>query len=210
MSKKVAPPEGADDVSAKEVKQADNGLDPAKYKQDGRLKSTYYDTEIAKLQEQLVLLQYWIQSQGLKVAVIFEGRGSAGKGGVIKRINDSQAGVSASYDSANDRFLLTNKATGDLGMALEDVTGNFLAATGLSSGTLTRGNDLLYTVNGGGTIAVMYGFTNGQLLVAKAATVERGLGGDGHFPGCHVGTRWGVGLVAIPSCRLRASRHGRA
>ncbi|MFN8190515.1 MAG: polyphosphate kinase 2 [Nocardioidaceae bacterium] len=88
MSKKVAPPEGADDVSAKEVKQADNGLDPAKYKQDGRLKSTYYDTEIAKLQEQLVLLQYWIQSQGLKVAVIFEGRGSAGKGGVIKRITE--------------------------------------------------------------------------------------------------------------------------
>ncbi len=72
---------------------------------------------------------------------------------VIKRINDSQAGVSASYDSANDRFLLTNKATGDMGIALEDVTGNFLAATGLSSGTLTRGDDLLYTVNGGGQIA---------------------------------------------------------
>ena len=41
-----------------------------------------------RLQEQLVLLQYWIQSQGLKVLVIFEGRGSAGKGGVIKRITE--------------------------------------------------------------------------------------------------------------------------
>ena len=41
-----------------------------------------------RLQEQLVLLQYWIACQGLKVAVIFEGRGSAGKGGVIKRITE--------------------------------------------------------------------------------------------------------------------------
>ena len=43
---------------------------------------------MARLQEQLVLLQYWIASQGLKVAVVFEGRGSAGKGGVIKRITE--------------------------------------------------------------------------------------------------------------------------
>ena len=35
-----------------------------------------------------MLLQYWIQRQGLKVLVIFEGRGSAGKGGVIKRITE--------------------------------------------------------------------------------------------------------------------------
>ena len=34
------------------------------------------------------MLQYWIQRQGLKVLVIFEGRGSAGKGGVIKRITE--------------------------------------------------------------------------------------------------------------------------
>ncbi len=73
--------------------------------------------------------------------------------GVLKRINDSKAGVSASYDTANDRFLLTNKATGDIGMALEDVTGNFLSATGLAGGSLTHGRDLLYTVNGGGQIA---------------------------------------------------------
>lgn len=68
---------------------------------------------------------------------------------IIDRINASSAGVTASYDVANDRFLLTNEATGDLGIGLEDVTGNFLAATGLSGGALTRGNNLLYTVNGG-------------------------------------------------------------
>lgn len=72
---------------------------------------------------------------------------------ILERINDSDAGVNASYDSVNDRFMLTNKVTGDLGVALEDVTGNFLAATGLSSGTLQRGRDLLYTLNGGGPLS---------------------------------------------------------
>lgn len=68
---------------------------------------------------------------------------------VLRRINESGAGVSASYDFSNDRFVLANKGTGDMGIALEDVTGNFLAATGLQGGTLERGRDLLYTVNGG-------------------------------------------------------------
>src|SRR5215213_2486109 len=57
-----------------------------RYTSGGRLRSSVCDAEIERLQEQLVLLQYWIQSQGLKVLVVFEGRGSAGKGGVIKRI----------------------------------------------------------------------------------------------------------------------------
>ena len=34
----------------------------------------------------LVKLQGWVKEKGLKIAVIFEGRDSAGKGGVIKRI----------------------------------------------------------------------------------------------------------------------------
>ena len=72
---------------------------------------------------------------------------------VIKRITDSGAGVTASYDSINDRFRIANKTTGDLGIALEEVTGNFLAATGLSASTIERGKDLLYTVNGGGQLA---------------------------------------------------------
>lgn len=71
---------------------------------------------------------------------------------VMDRINGSAAGVTASYDSVTNRFALTNKTTGDVGVALEDVTGNFLAATGLSGGSLSRGKDLLFTVNGGGTL----------------------------------------------------------
>lgn len=71
---------------------------------------------------------------------------------VIKRINDSGAGVTASYDTVNDRFVMANKTTGDIGVAMEDVTGNFLAATGLTTGALTRGQNLLYTVDGGGEL----------------------------------------------------------
>jgi flagellar hook-associated protein 2 len=68
---------------------------------------------------------------------------------VLARINNSDAGVTASYDARNDRFILTNKTTGDVGVAMEDVTGNFLAATGLSSGTLSRGQNCIFTINGG-------------------------------------------------------------
>ncbi|MDH3688999.1 MAG: polyphosphate kinase 2 [Gammaproteobacteria bacterium] len=47
-----------------------------------------YEKELGKLQIELVKLQEWIRIKGLKVAVIFEGRDAAGKGGTIKRITD--------------------------------------------------------------------------------------------------------------------------
>ena len=83
MTRHKRPPEGADDVgpAAKRTR-------PEHYTKSGRLKKTVYEEHLAQLQEQLVLLQYWVQSQGLKVAVVFEGRGSAGKGGAIKRITE--------------------------------------------------------------------------------------------------------------------------
>lgn len=81
---------------------------------------------------------------------------------VIARINASAAGVTASYDSVNDRVVLSNKSTGDLGIAIEDVTGNFLAATGLSGGALERGNNLLYNVNGGGTLVSLSNTVTGE------------------------------------------------
>ncbi|HXT13376.1 MAG TPA: flagellar filament capping protein FliD [Candidatus Angelobacter sp.] len=70
---------------------------------------------------------------------------------ILDRITNSAAGVTASYDSLNNRFVLTDKATGDVGISIQDVAGkgNFAAATGLATGTLQRGQDLLYTVNGG-------------------------------------------------------------
>ncbi len=68
---------------------------------------------------------------------------------VIERINDSGAGVTASYNPTTNQFTLTDNNTGDVGIAVQDVTGNFLQATGLAGGALTRGNNLLYTVNNG-------------------------------------------------------------
>jgi flagellar hook-associated protein 2 len=71
---------------------------------------------------------------------------------VINSINQSAAGVVAAYDPVNNQFTLTDKTTGDVGISVQDVTGNFLAATGLAttgpkSATLVRGKNLLYTIN---------------------------------------------------------------
>ncbi len=45
--------------------------------------------ELSRLQVELVKLQEWVRSSGLKVVVIFEGRDAAGKGGAIKRITET-------------------------------------------------------------------------------------------------------------------------
>jgi polyphosphate kinase len=45
-----------------------------------------YFNELLRLQGELVKLQDWLQHHRKKVVVVFEGRDSAGKGGVIKRI----------------------------------------------------------------------------------------------------------------------------
>lgn len=44
-----------------------------------------YEKELEQLQVELVKLQRWIADTGQRVAVIFEGRDAAGKGGTIKR-----------------------------------------------------------------------------------------------------------------------------
>jgi polyphosphate kinase len=54
-----------------------------------KIRTEFYDAELARLQIELVKLQEWIRHKGLKVAVIFEGRDAAGKGGTIKRITQS-------------------------------------------------------------------------------------------------------------------------
>ncbi len=59
-----------------------------RYKQNGNLHNDFYEEELTRLQEELVKLQYWVKEQGLRVAVLFEGRDAAGKGGMIKRITE--------------------------------------------------------------------------------------------------------------------------
>ncbi len=70
------------------------GEDTKKAKQDTdsappKVKAKTYESELARLQIELVKLQEWIKNQGLKLVVIFEGRDAAGKGGTIKRITES-------------------------------------------------------------------------------------------------------------------------
>jgi polyphosphate kinase 2 len=47
-----------------------------------------YEAELERLQVELVHLQQWVVGTGAKVCVVFEGRDTAGKGGVIKRITE--------------------------------------------------------------------------------------------------------------------------
>lgn len=68
---------------------------------------------------------------------------------VVQRITDSDAGVSASYDSATDSILLVSKSLGSRTVALTAGTSNFLAMTNLAAATQTAGNDAQFKINGG-------------------------------------------------------------
>jgi polyphosphate kinase len=81
-----------DDFDEELEQEIDDSRIPAALRQlkDSRRKSTLergvYFRELLRLQAELVRLQDWIAHRGLKLVVLFEGRDSAGKGGVIKRI----------------------------------------------------------------------------------------------------------------------------
>jgi polyphosphate kinase len=53
-----------------------------------KLKGKEYDAELERLHAELVKLQEWVKHKGLKVAIVFEGRDGAGKGGAIKAITE--------------------------------------------------------------------------------------------------------------------------
>jgi polyphosphate kinase 2 len=67
-----------------------SGIEPEekRYKKSGKLRKKFYEKELLRLQEDLVKLQYWVRTNELKAAIIFEGRDAAGKGGAIKRITE--------------------------------------------------------------------------------------------------------------------------
>jgi len=48
----------------------------------------FYESELKKLQIELVKLQQWISKNKKRVAIIFEGRDAAGKGGNIRRFSE--------------------------------------------------------------------------------------------------------------------------
>jgi polyphosphate kinase len=51
-----------------------------------RLKRKAYEAALTKLQADLCEMQRWVRETGARIVVVFEGRDTAGKGGVIKRI----------------------------------------------------------------------------------------------------------------------------
>ena len=52
------------------------------------IKGKAYDTELEKLQHELVAMARWAKHRGERIAIVFEGRDTAGKGGSIKAITE--------------------------------------------------------------------------------------------------------------------------
>ena len=81
-----------DDFDEELEQEIDDDRLPAELRQllESHRKSSFprgfYFRELLRLQGELVKFQDWVTHKGLKVVVLFEGRDSAGKGGVIKRI----------------------------------------------------------------------------------------------------------------------------
>ena len=53
-----------------------------------KMSAKEFEKEMEKLQIELVKMQEWVKATGAKVCVLFEGRDTAGKGGIIKRITE--------------------------------------------------------------------------------------------------------------------------
>lgn len=72
------------------IKDAKKGqiLEPS-YPYTKRWDKDAYEEAIASLQIQLVRMQSWVKDTGQRVAIVFEGRDAAGKGGTIKRFREN-------------------------------------------------------------------------------------------------------------------------
>jgi len=53
-----------------------------------KMKRKQFDKELRPLHVEMVKLQEWVKASGAKICVVFEGRDTAGKGGIIKRITE--------------------------------------------------------------------------------------------------------------------------
>jgi polyphosphate kinase len=77
-------------VANKSGKGGKNGQrdEPGTEEEVKRMPRKAYETELFRLQAELVKLQEWVRTEGARLVVIFEGRDAAGKGGVIKRVTE--------------------------------------------------------------------------------------------------------------------------
>ena len=67
-------------VEKQEPKKAD--------KPEGKLSRKDYEKALLKLQRELCYLQDWVRETGARIVVVLEGRDTAGKGGLIKRLTE--------------------------------------------------------------------------------------------------------------------------
>jgi polyphosphate kinase 2 len=71
-------------MSKKKKDKSANVSEPAEEQSGGKK----YATELARLHVELANLQAWVKKSGARIAIVFEGRDAAGKGGVIKRLTE--------------------------------------------------------------------------------------------------------------------------
>ncbi|MCL4690954.1 MAG: flagellar filament capping protein FliD [Candidatus Hydrogenedentes bacterium] len=71
---------------------------------------------------------------------------------ILGRINDSDAGVTASYDASTDTIRVVSETLGSRTINFASDTSNFLNVTNLATATQTAGNDSQFTINGGATL----------------------------------------------------------
>ena len=74
--------------SAIEGAEKDAVLNPS-YPYDDKMKRKDYEKQMEALQIELVKMQSWVKETGQRVAILFEGRDAAGKGGTIKRFREN-------------------------------------------------------------------------------------------------------------------------
>lgn len=60
----------------------------SEYPYDTWMRKKQYEAEKAELQIELLKLQHWVKDKGKRIAILFEGRDAAGKGGTIKRFTE--------------------------------------------------------------------------------------------------------------------------
>jgi len=82
--------EDAPESVRKAIKSAkkDTILDPG-YPYPERMDKKEYEAQLAALQIELVKFHAWVRDTGERIAVVFEGRDAAGKGGSIKRVREN-------------------------------------------------------------------------------------------------------------------------
>ena len=68
------------------VKAKKSGKPATTAAREPRLPKKLYETELFRLQAELVKLQEWVRAEQARIVVIFEGRDAAGKGSTIKRV----------------------------------------------------------------------------------------------------------------------------